>query len=148
KVAALTEGVVRTMSLAKLRIGTALVLAVAALSSAAGLIYQTQAAEQPKARRGTEKTEKGEKPPQKDEKPRSDKERRRILRWKIVFNTKDGNEYAKQLEALGATLAIPTKKQNRYRLIHDLSKRPVTMTVEDISKRNHLFLVESNRESI
>src|SRR5437870_2464937 len=47
EVAALTEGVLKTMLFKKLKVATALLL-LAALSGAAGLIYQTQAAEQPK----------------------------------------------------------------------------------------------------
>jgi WD40 repeat protein len=44
KVAALTEGVLKTMLYTKLKVVVALLLVVAALSGAAGLIYQTQAA--------------------------------------------------------------------------------------------------------
>jgi Sigma-70, region 4 len=145
KVAALTEGVLKSMFLTKLKVASAVLLVVAALSGTAGLIYQTQAAEQPKALRAAEEQgDKAEQPAtEKDERPKSDKERDRILRWKIVFHTKDGNEYAKQLEALGAKLAIPTKEHNQYRLICDLSKRPVTTTVEDISRMDHIFLLET-----
>jgi RNA polymerase sigma factor (sigma-70 family) len=61
KVAALTEGVLQTMLLTKRKVVLAL-LVVAALSGVAGLIYQTQAAEQPTAQRATEKADKA-KPP-------------------------------------------------------------------------------------
>ncbi len=53
KVVALTEGVLKTMLLKKLKV--VVVLLLAALSGAAGLIYQTQATEQPKAHGATEK---------------------------------------------------------------------------------------------
>src|SRR5207244_2931118 len=49
-VAALTEGVVKTMFVTKLKSVLAVVLIVAALAGAAGLIYQTQAGEQPMAK--------------------------------------------------------------------------------------------------
>jgi RNA polymerase sigma factor (sigma-70 family) len=52
KVAALTEGVVRAMFVSKIKSVLALVLVVAALAGAVGLIYQTQAADQPKAKEG------------------------------------------------------------------------------------------------
>jgi RNA polymerase sigma factor (sigma-70 family) len=78
----------------------------------------------------------------------SEKERRRMLRWRINFDTKDGREYAKQLEALGARLALPTAEPQRYRFVCDLSKRPKTTTLEDISTTNHIFLIESNRNSV
>jgi RNA polymerase sigma factor (sigma-70 family) len=70
RVAALTEGVLKPMLLSKRKITTGvLLLVVAGLSGAAGLIYQTQAAERPPARRGTERTD-GDQPTAKnDEKP-------------------------------------------------------------------------------
>jgi RNA polymerase sigma-70 factor (ECF subfamily) len=45
KVAVLTEGVLKTMLLSKLKIATAVLMTAAALSGAAGLAYQTQARE-------------------------------------------------------------------------------------------------------
>lgn len=71
-----------------------------------------------------------------------------MLRWKIAFDTKDGNEYAKELEALGARIAIATKEPNRYRLVCDLSKRPVQTTAEDISKINHIFWMDDGAKSV
>jgi RNA polymerase sigma factor (sigma-70 family) len=50
KVAALTEGVVKTMFVTKIKSVLTVVLVVAALIGATGLIYQTQAAEQPMAK--------------------------------------------------------------------------------------------------
>ena len=54
KVAALTEGVMKAMLFTKLKVVSVL-LVVAALSGAAGVIYQTQASEPLKARTATEK---------------------------------------------------------------------------------------------
>jgi RNA polymerase sigma factor (sigma-70 family) len=55
KVAALTEGVLNTMLMTKLKVAMAVVLIVAILTGGAGLIYQTTpAAEQPKAQKATE----------------------------------------------------------------------------------------------
>jgi uncharacterized protein (TIGR03067 family) len=48
KVAALTEGVIKTMFATKIKSVLAVVLVVATLASAVGMIYQTQAAEPPK----------------------------------------------------------------------------------------------------
>jgi multidrug resistance efflux pump len=68
EVAALTEGVLKTMLLSKLKIATAvLLLVVAALVGAAGLIYQTQA--------GESKGEKEKQPAAKSaEKPKADED--------------------------------------------------------------------------
>jgi RNA polymerase sigma factor (sigma-70 family) len=62
KVAALTEGVLKTMLLTKLKTATAVLLVVSALVGGAGLIYQTQAAEQQEARRASEKDNKEKQP--------------------------------------------------------------------------------------
>jgi RNA polymerase sigma-70 factor (ECF subfamily) len=60
QVAALTEGVMKTMLLAKLKIVGVLVMA-AVLSGTAGLIYQTRAGEQaPKAKAASERSKTGE----------------------------------------------------------------------------------------
>jgi RNA polymerase sigma factor (sigma-70 family) len=50
KAAALSEGVLKAMLLTKARIAAVVVLVIAALAGAAGLIYQTQAADPPKAK--------------------------------------------------------------------------------------------------
>jgi RNA polymerase sigma factor (sigma-70 family) len=78
----------------------------------------------------------------------ADKRKRRVLRWVLHFNTKDGKEYAKQLEALGASLAFPAEAEGKYQVIRDLSKRPVSGAVEDLSKVDHIFWLEDNERSI
>jgi RNA polymerase sigma factor (sigma-70 family) len=62
EVAVLTEGVLKAMLLTKLKIATAVLLVVAALLGGAGLIYQTQAAEQPQPQRASEKDDKEQHP--------------------------------------------------------------------------------------
>ena len=61
KVAALTEGVVKAMFVTKIKGLRAVVLVIAALACAAGVIYQTLAAEQPKAKEEQPASEKDEK---------------------------------------------------------------------------------------
>jgi RNA polymerase sigma factor (sigma-70 family) len=62
KVAALTEGVLKAMFLTKLKTVSVVVLVVAALCGSVGLIYQTQAAEPPKAHAATDKGDKQKQP--------------------------------------------------------------------------------------
>jgi hypothetical protein len=71
----------------------------------------------------------------------------RTLRWTLAFDTKDGDEYARQLEALGAILAVPDKG-NQYRIIHDLKQRPVKGELEDLSKLRRIFWMDDKPESI
>jgi RNA polymerase sigma factor (sigma-70 family) len=62
KAAALTEGVLKTVLLTKLQTATAVLLVVAVLSGAAGLIYQTQATEAPAAAETAGKADKDKQP--------------------------------------------------------------------------------------
>ena len=75
-------------------------------------------------------------------------QRKRLLRWRIVFDTRDGEGYARQLEALGAVLAIPTGDGNKYAVIRDLGKRPVQPAPEDLSRVRHIFWLEDNERSV
>jgi RNA polymerase sigma factor (sigma-70 family) len=97
KVAALTEGVLKTMLLSKLKLVTALVLVVAALSGAVRLIYQTQAAEQPKAQAVTEQADKEKRGAAKAA-PKTDLDRLQGV-WKLDHAEINGGT-ARNLEAL------------------------------------------------
>jgi RNA polymerase sigma factor (sigma-70 family) len=153
EVAALTEGVLKAMVLKKIQVASAVLVVLAvALGGACATVLMSP-------RRASGQTEeKKEAAPTKARGPKEDsdegggqsraKEVPRLLRWKIVFNTKDGKDYAKQLEALGAVLAIPTSEPDRYRVIRDLSKRPVKSSVENLSQKQGLFWVESDKTSL
>jgi hypothetical protein len=57
-----------------------------------------------------------------------DKHVKRSLRWTLIFNTIDGEDYAKQLAYLHAVLAFPDPRNpDEYLFIHDLRKRPVQL---------------------
>jgi hypothetical protein len=72
----------------------------------------------------------------------------RQLRWRILFDTQSGKDYADQLEALGAMLAIPSEDQAKYNVVHDLSQRPVKTSMEDLSKTQHIFWADSDPRSV
>src|SRR5437879_11950888 len=58
---------------------------------------------------------------------------KRQLRWVMNFSTYDGSDYLKQLEDLGAKLAVPQKGENqKFLLINDLATPAKTETVEDL----------------
>ncbi len=104
KVAALTEGVLKTMFLKKLKTSTAgLLLVFAVLGGGAGLHYRTQAAEQPqaveqKAQQATEKANKGKQTAdRKDEKPKLDMERLQGA-WKVASVVEDGKKEDEDVE--------------------------------------------------
>jgi RNA polymerase sigma factor (sigma-70 family) len=114
KVAALTEGTLKTMPVSKLKFATAVLLVAAVLGGAAGLICQTQAGDQPKALRG----KKDEKPAaKKGEKPRSVKEQLQGT-WTIVSTVedgeklKDGAEEVGEWSVKGATIKVKSQPKN------------------------------------
>lgn len=72
---------------------------------------------------------------------------KRVLRWTMIFNTRDGNDYRRQLHALKAILAIPDPS-GEYKVIHDLTKRPVQAKVEDLSEIKRIFWVDDQPQSI
>jgi hypothetical protein len=74
-------------------------------------------------------------------------QRKRLLRWRIVFDTRDGEDYARQLAALGAVLAIPTG-DGKYAVIRDLGRRPVKPAAEDLTRVQHVFWMESDPASV
>jgi hypothetical protein len=71
-----------------------------------------------------------------------------MLRWRIVFDTRDGEDYARQLEALGAILAIPAGEDGKYAVIRDLGKRPMRPVPEDLARVQHIFWVDDGARSV
>src|SRR5262249_1049162 len=47
------------------------------------------------------------------------KREERQLRWTMIFNTRDGTDYATQLDALGAILAVPSADGKEFEIIRD-----------------------------
>ncbi len=139
-VAALAEGVLKAMLLSKLKVLLGGLVAVAVLLGAVAASRWENRANAAEAKPPT--------PPEKRTDQSPEKGRKRLLRWQLKFNTQHGDEYASQLEALGAQLAIPTAAENRYQIIRDLSKRPAKGTVEDLSRVEHIFWLEDNARSI
>jgi hypothetical protein len=74
---------------------------------------------------------------------------KRVLRWSMVFSTANGGDYARQLQGLGAYLAIPNPdRPTEFRVIRDLSKRPVQGKVEDVSKIQRIFWIDDKPQSV
>jgi hypothetical protein len=88
------------------------------------------------------------KPP--DEKAADDRAKR-VLRWNLVFDTATGEDYAAQLLALGAILAVPEKEDAavpEYRVFRDLKQRPVKGEIEDVKTIKRIFWVNDNPASV
>jgi hypothetical protein len=68
-------------------------------------------------------------------------------RWVMVFQTWDGNDYLRQLEALGAILAIP-QPDNRFLIIRDLKQKPAQGRIEDVAEIQRVFWIDDKPDSV
>ncbi len=74
---------------------------------------------------------------------------KRLMRWTMDFNTTDGNDYAQQLDGLGAILAVPDpEKKGEYLVIRDLKARPVKPVPEDVALLHQIFWRDKDARSI
>lgn len=81
---------------------------------------------------------------------------KRMLRWSMLFNTTNARDYLSQLQGLGAILAIPVEAdanaadapEKKYKVIHNLSARPVKLVSEDVRKLNRIFWADDNATSV
>jgi hypothetical protein len=76
------------------------------------------------------------------------KREERQLRWTMIFNTRDGNDYATQLDALGAILAFPAPNGKEYEVIRDLKARPVQGKVEALASIKGIFWIDDKPDSV
>lgn len=72
---------------------------------------------------------------------------RRNNRWTLIFNTQDGQDYARQLTALGAILAIKDSS-GRFTVYRDLRTRPVQGEIEDVGLLNRIFWIDDKPSSV
>ncbi len=72
---------------------------------------------------------------------------KRPLRWTLLFNTRDGHDYRKQLQAFGAFLAVPDPKDpDGYLVIRDLEHpKPAA---EDIAKIERIYWIDDKPQSV
>jgi hypothetical protein len=77
----------------------------------------------------------------------SKKRAERPLRWTLIFNTRDGKDYRKQLQAFGAILAIPDPKSaDGYLVIRDLENPKAH--AEDIAKIERIYWIDDKPASV
>jgi hypothetical protein len=156
KVAGLTHELLKTMLLTKVKLAAGVLFAVGLVVAAAGesgLIDRLRAAQNVHGQQSNQEAPTRHPRGEPDRKETgsdrlSDERQRRVLRWVLSFDWQDGNQYAKQLEALGAIVAVPSEKPGQYRVFRDLAKHPAQSTVEDLAKLQHIFWVENNVRGI
>ncbi len=68
-------------------------------------------------------------------------------RWVLTFETRDGFDYLRQLEALGAILAVPLEG-DRFLVIRNLKQRPARGEIENAAAIQRIFWIDDKPESV
>jgi hypothetical protein len=80
-----------------------------------------------------------------------DERQKRVLRWNLVFDTRNGEDYRLQLQSLGAILGIPLgvggDGKMQYAIARDL-RPPVRPVPEDILAIKRIFWIDNQPESV
>ena len=77
-----------------------------------------------------------------------DKRPERQKRWTMIFNIRDPQDYARQLSALGAYLAVPGSREGEYLVIEDLSRRPVVARLRNVGDINRMFWIDEKPDAV
>jgi hypothetical protein len=72
---------------------------------------------------------------------------KRILRWVMMFNTVNGNDYLSQLRSLGAILAVP-QPEGGYMVVRDLARLPANGAKEDLNTIHRIFWIDDKHDSV
>ncbi len=72
---------------------------------------------------------------------------KRMLRWVMIFETRDPNDYIKQLAGLGAIVAVPIGP-NEYKVVDDLNARPAKLVAKDVAGLNRIYWVDDKANSV
>jgi hypothetical protein len=77
----------------------------------------------------------------------------RALRWTMVFNTENGQDYRRQLAGLTArmkekTIVAIKEPDGRYRVFRDLESDRPSSAIEDLSTMQRIFWVDNKPDSV
>jgi hypothetical protein len=76
---------------------------------------------------------------------------KRMLRWTMRFSANNGPDYVRQLNALGAILAIPTSDAgDDHWIVRDLSmrKKPAPLLKEDVSQIKRIYWIDDKPRAV
>ena len=73
---------------------------------------------------------------------------KRMLRWSMKFNMRNGADYLRQLNALGAILAVPVGPNGQFKVIRDLSRPHPPLLDEDLSQIQRIWWIDDNPRSV
>jgi hypothetical protein len=75
---------------------------------------------------------------------------RRMLRWHMKFEARNGPEYLAQLRGLGAILAFPVNEgaEPTYKVVHNLTPGRAKLESEDLSKIHKIYWIDDKPRSV
>ena len=75
---------------------------------------------------------------------------RRMLRWHMKFEARNGVDYLAQLRGLGAILAFPVTEgaDPTYKVVHDLRRGQAKLETEDLSKIQRIYWIDDKPKSV
>jgi hypothetical protein len=105
-------------------------------------------AKDPNTTRGPDdKPAKGDGPRDPGGKPKDVHECRRV-RWIMHFSTRDGEDYAKQLRSLGATIAVELADEPKKMTVYRDLTSPAKGEVEEIKAIQRIWWIDDKEESV
>jgi hypothetical protein len=72
----------------------------------------------------------------------------RMLRWVLMFDTRDGQDYLHQLRDLGAIVAVPVGSDGKEYKFCDLTKRPYQFVDGDLASVNRIWWTDDKPQSV
>jgi hypothetical protein len=73
---------------------------------------------------------------------------KRMLRWTMAFNTRDGRDYAQQLRSLGAILAVEQADDPQKGMIYRELTPPAKGEIEDLNSLKRIWWIDDKAESV
>jgi hypothetical protein len=74
---------------------------------------------------------------------------KRMLRWTMHFDSRNGADYLRQLHGLGAIMAIPVHEGRdgyEFKIVRDLLQHPAKLLDEDISKIQRIYWINDRSD--
>ncbi len=75
---------------------------------------------------------------------KTSRRQQRVLRWTMIFDVRDGSEYLRQLDALGAIIGMP-ESDGKIRVVHDLKNE---VKNGDVYALKRIFWWDTKEESV
>jgi hypothetical protein len=73
---------------------------------------------------------------------------KRMLRWTMAFNTRDGADYARQLKALGAIIAVESPEDPTKGMVYEQLTNPAQGELKDLREIKRIWWIDDKPDSV